>query len=209
MTIKIKHSYLWLLTFLLIRHVRRFSLQHFKFTFIQLICNCYYLVTKLNTAKRTTQAHTGYALPYSIRMWLHTAAWWHVWESWNLHLGREWGRRGGSDREKKERGALGRWIENEDGIQSEKCFKTYLLVCHHQASVRLWTTSRKLSCLPFSFFPTQPCGTNRILHFHLCWDLNTKKVCCCSEKEGILLPSRFALHCGTWSGWSLTPPFLS
>lgn len=76
-------------------------------------------------------------------------------------------------------------------------------------SVRLWTTSRKSSSFPLSFFPTQPCGTNCTLHFHFCWDLNVKKVCCSSEDRGILSPSRFAPRCGTWSSWCLMPPFLS
>jgi len=89
---KIKHSYLWLLAFLLIRHVRWFSLQHFKFSFIQLMCNCYWLVTKLSATKCTAQVYISYAVPYSIRMWLHASALRHGWVSWNLHLGREGGR---------------------------------------------------------------------------------------------------------------------
>lgn len=107
----------------------------------------------------------------------------------------------------KERCALRRWVENKERVQSEKCFKTYLLF-HHQASVILWTTSRKSSSFPLSFFPTQSCGSNYTLHFHFCCDLNVKNVCCCSEDQRILFPSMFTLFCGTWSSWSLISPFL-
>ena len=112
---------------------------------------------------------------------------------------------GGSDGEENERGALRRWAENENRDQSEKCFKIYLLLCHHQASVRLQTTSRKLSSFPLSFFPTQPCGNNCTLHFSVCWASMWRRHAALLRTKGCYCPAD--LHCAVVHG--LAGPYTS
>lgn len=191
LSIKIQYSYLWLLTFLLIRHVRWFSLQHFRFRLIQLMCNCSWLVTKLSATKRTAQAYTTYAVPCSTRMWLHAAALQHGWACWNLRLGRERGRREGSDGEGKKEVRWG----DELQIRIEFRVGNALKLISFCVTIRpkwVFGPSQENRPHPISCFLTQPCATNRTLHFNLCWDLNLKE-CCASEDQGLLHPSRSVL----------------
>lgn len=84
---------------------------------------------------------------------------------------------GGEEVTGKERGALRRWVESEEGVHTQKYFKTFLVLCQQQASVRLWTTSRKSSSFPLWLFPTRLCVTSCTLHFNFCWDWSVNKTC--------------------------------
>lgn len=133
-----------------------------------------------------------------------TTAAWGV--NWILPLGRGWGRRWGSEGDKKERGAPRRWVENQGRGQSEECFKSYLLLCHHQALVGLsWTTSRKSFSFPLSFFPSQPYGIKCTLFPPVLGLVCVKKVCWYSEHQGILLISDVSYTVGVTGPYLLHP----
>lgn len=122
--------------------------------------------------------------------------------SWNSSLGREWGRRGGSDC--RERGALELKMRTECRLRNSlKCTLLYVTIRPQEGFAQL----QEISLFSPLIFPTQPFGTNNIPHFILCWDSNVKD-CCSHEYPRILFPSRCVLCCDTWSSWSPTPPTL-
>lgn len=206
LSIKIQYSYLWLLTFLLIRHVRWFSLQHFWFRLIQLMCNCSWLVTKLSATKRTAQAYTTYAVPCSTRMWLHAAALQHGWACWNLRLGRERGRREGSDGEGKREVRWGDELQIRIEFRVGNALKliSFCVTIRPKWGFGPSQENRSLfqshvfslSLVPLTALFTSTCAGTWI------W-----RSAVLQRTKGYYTPAD--LCCGTWSSWSLTPSFLS